>query len=472
MLTSTEKMSESEDSGKKGTRKCNSKTTERKENNKKPSKSVDKSSPPSNSSKTTGHVSVPGMKSKETGQKSNEKVDTAGSTNDNKDNGTEVTMKDIMNCLLDVKNDQRKSNKRLDVLTSKVNEMYEEGYDEDQLLYGDDGYNQYDDNISDDNNNEPPSKRRKVTTDESSKNDNQSDQSKTDNQSDKSNASSTAVPSADSNDKSKECNGNFKAYIEKYKVKEALDKPVDSDLADLVNSFFQNGLPDNQLSELLKNTSRPENCNMLTKTRVNQLIWDLLSEYTRNEENKVQYRQNIMIKACILITKLVNQLNECKKESDDFPFADMINLGTDALGLLGHFNRSVNLARRDYQRPDLSDEYYHLCSSTVPYTEYLYGDDISKKVSDIDSVNKIGRKVRRGRGSGFRYGRRRFGRLGTRRGNRRGGLRGRFTSRFQYRPDKSYYDDKEVSNEDQVYPSRYEVSKNARRRFGRRGPRY
>ena len=48
-------------------------------------------------------------------------------------------------------------------------------------------------------------------------------------------------------------------------MKEKVDSPVDSDLAELVNNMFQNGLPDHQLSELVKNINRPENCSMLTK---------------------------------------------------------------------------------------------------------------------------------------------------------------------------------------------------------------
>ena len=45
----------------------------------------------------------------------------------------------------------------------------------------------------------------------------------------------------------------FKNLIEKFKVKEKIDPPVDADLAVLVNNFFQNGLPDHQLAEITKN---------------------------------------------------------------------------------------------------------------------------------------------------------------------------------------------------------------------------
>ena len=52
---------------------------------------------------------------------------------------------------------------------------------------------------------------------------------------------------------------------------------------------------------------------------------------------------------------------------------------------------------------------------------FLYGDDISKKVSDIDSVNRIGKRV--GRGRGFGHGRypRMYGRALFRRSLRGGG---------------------------------------------------
>lgn len=93
------------------------------------------------------------------------------------------------------------------------------------------------------------------------------------------------------------------------------------------------------MSDLLNSVDRPENCNMLTKTRVNQLIWDLLSDYTRGEENKIQYKQQgLLIKAAILITKMLDKLDIFRKDNEHFS-TDIIELGTDALGLLGHFNR-------------------------------------------------------------------------------------------------------------------------------------
>ena len=64
-----------------------------------------------------------------------------------------------------------------------------------------------------------------------------------------------------------------------------------------------------------------------------------MSDYTRGEENKIQYKQQgLVIKAAILITKMLDKLDIFRKDNEHFS-TDIIELGTDALGLLGHFNR-------------------------------------------------------------------------------------------------------------------------------------
>ena len=141
--------------------------------------------------------------------------------------------------------------------------------------------------LTDDNNNEPPAKRQKTTE------------------------GSTSNDTGHGNEQ----NSLFKGISEKFKVKEKVDTPVDVELAEIVNGLFANGLPDNKLSELLKNVERPENCNTLTKTRVNQLIWDLLSDYTRGEENRIQFKQGLVVKAAILVTKMLDKLNIFMKKT-------------------------------------------------------------------------------------------------------------------------------------------------------------
>lgn len=78
---------------------------------------------------------------------------------------------------------------------------------------------------------------------------------------------------------------------------------------------------------------------------------------------------------------------------------------------MGHGNSQLNLRRRDCIRPDLSPKYAPLCSSQVPCTSLLFGDDLVQSCKAIHETNKISSKVygidvsnrRRGiRGGSFR----------------------------------------------------------------------
>ena len=43
---------------------------------------------------------------------------------------------------------------------------------------------------------------------------------------------------------------------------------------------------------------------------------------------------------------------------------------------------------------------HYLCSTSIPYTDLLYGDSMNKDIKDIQEMNKISRNVARGRGRG------------------------------------------------------------------------
>lgn len=44
-------------------------------------------------------------------------------------------------------------------------------------------------------------------------------------------------------------------------------------------------------------------------------------------------------------------------------------------------------------KPDLDANYVHLCSQSMPYTSYLFGDDVSKAAKDIEDTRKIGSRL-------------------------------------------------------------------------------
>ena len=48
--------------------------------------------------------------------------------------------------------------------------------------------------------------------------------------------------------------------------------------------------------------------------------------------------------------------------------------------------------------PDIGRDYASFCSPHVPFTDWLFGDDLQKQLKDIGDVNKIGAKVQGHRG--------------------------------------------------------------------------
>jgi hypothetical protein len=50
----------------------------------------------------------------------------------------------------------------------------------------------------------------------------------------------------------------------------------------MINVIIREGISDEKYQDLLKTVLRPENCSSLTRTKVNQLVWNWLSPYTIN----------------------------------------------------------------------------------------------------------------------------------------------------------------------------------------------
>lgn len=213
----------------------------------------------------------------------------------------------------------------------------------------------------------------------------------------------------------------FKGLSDKFLLAEKVDQEVNEDLALFVNSSFRNGVSDERITEIMRDIHRPQNCESLTKTRVNVGMWRLLKPQTQTDDARMQAIQNCIIKASINVTKLLD------KEGEGLD-GQSIEWGTNALALLGQSNRLINNKRKDAHKNDLDPKFFPLTSSSLPYTEYLYGDesDINRNVKDIQDMSRIGKIGRVQRGRGFRGGHYRRGR-----GPRRG-FRGR-----GYRPDSS-----------------------------------
>ncbi|VDI02088.1 Hypothetical predicted protein [Mytilus galloprovincialis] len=178
----------------------------------------------------------------------------------------------------------------------------------------------------------------------------------------------------------------FATMSKKFKQKELTGENIDETLAENITYLFRNGMHESQYNEMIKDelNPRPVNCDGLVIVKTNQLIWDLISPFAQTCEKKMQNKERSFVKAAVLLSKTVNNIEKTDNEANEF---------------------------RESQ----------------PYTTFLFEDDVSKVAKDIEDCSKISNRIHFGRGSSRsrgRFGRGGRGRFGRGRGRGCGICRG------------------------------------------------
>ena len=175
--------------------------------------------------------------------------------------------------------------------------------------------------------------------------------------------------------------------------------PVNEQIAKIVQGLMREKLSDEVLTETQNRYNRPENCDCLTTTKVNHLIWDKLKPDTRSNDIKLQRVQSNLVKGLIPVVSIVQRLVDARDKipKDALDVAGLIRVATDAIALIGAANFELNMRRRDNIKPELNEDYKHLCSSSVPFTESLFGNDsdLSKQLKDLAEATKVSKKLSR-----------------------------------------------------------------------------
>jgi len=109
---------------------------------------------------------------------------------------------------------------------------------------------------------------------------------------------------------------------------------VNAELANVVNAMVKDGLPEEKLQEKLNKYHRQENCESLTKVRVNQAVWDHLTPTIRSQDVKLQKVQTSIFKEMCALTTMIDKLLE---HLPSLPAGnDLVQQSTDALVLFAN----------------------------------------------------------------------------------------------------------------------------------------
>lgn len=104
------------------------------------------------------------------------------------------------------------------------------------------------------------------------------------------------------------------AIAENLNMKEKMDGRVNEKLAEMVNTLmFKSKKPDEvKTKESIDKTLRPENCESLVVTKVDELIWNRLRPQMRSFDSRIQTAQRGLVKGIALVTKMLNSILELK----------------------------------------------------------------------------------------------------------------------------------------------------------------
>ena len=86
-----------------------------------------------------------------------------------------------------------------------------------------------------------------------------------------------------------------------------------------------------------------------------------------------------------------------KVPNDALDISQMVKVTTDAIALIGTANFGLNMRRRERIKPELNEDYKNLCSSLVPFTDSLFGNDsdLSIQLKGLAEATKVSRKISR-----------------------------------------------------------------------------
>lgn len=186
----------------------------------------------------------------------------------------------------------------------------------------------------------------------------------------------------------------FSCYNKKFKMSENTGPKVNPQLALLADDLFTSGVEAERFNELKNNLKRPENVNFVQNVKVDIAIWQNLPPPPRTRDIAFQTVQTAIAKAgCGLIQLLEKIDNKLPVKEEIGVKEELIELGTEILASMGHAHYNLCLRRRDLLKSSLASDYRHLCSTTTPVNDNLFGGELEKTIDNITKANKVGSKL-------------------------------------------------------------------------------
>ena len=159
---------------------------------------------------------------------------------------------------------------------------------------------------------------------------------------------------------------------------------ISQSLADLINTACTSQC---KLDNIVSKYKVPNNCDMAGSPSINSEIWKVMSNRGHSYDKCFCDIQNLLATGLVPVMKLIEIVKPLIKGNDEAK-----TLFSDVITLFGQVQYNLSLRRRYMIRPNLKKKYQDLCNINTPISTQLFGDQIAKKIKELDTSVSVGKE--------------------------------------------------------------------------------
>ena len=160
-------------------------------------------------------------------------------------------------------------------------------------------------------------------------------------------------------------------------------------LATIAENRWNKKLAPKKLKLIHDKYKRPGNCTTMCQMTVNPEIFAQLPYYQQRANLNVSKIQDSVRKTALITLDLAQTVTNTKSGEFDAVKKQLLEQQVDSLALLGHISYELSCLRRYKIKSVLKPEYAAICVDDGTQSNYLFGDDLPKRLKDAKEASNV-----------------------------------------------------------------------------------